>query len=158
MKHPGIPSSSVGVRRLLARLGARFRRVRQRAALAVRGERPHGYFDIHDRELVNGLLAGAALPRLTEAPAVAASRGGHLARGERVYEVRDDVRRAFPLGLTPAQRGDYFDWFLQFGRHETDAEPLDVLRALVEQDGTPDRGWPRRISFTPGGRPPVRTP
>ena len=35
---------------------------------------------------------------------------------------------------------EYFRWFCRFGWKESDLEPLDVLRALFEQDAKPDRG------------------
>src|SRR5262249_54459474 len=81
------------------------------------------------------------LPPLAASPRQAAFRNGDPIRGEKVYELREDVRRAIPLALTPAQRGVFLRWFLTLGgRHETDATLADVLRALFELDATPDRG------------------
>ena len=52
-----------------------------------------------------------------------------------VYELRPDVRRVYPLGLTPAQRGDYARWLFTSGRAEyglRDDEIVCYLRGLAE--------------------------
>ena len=116
------------------------RKVRRRARLALLGESARHFFDLNDRELVNRHLAEGELPTLDGTPRDAAFRDGDLLRGEKLYELRDDVRREIPLALTPAQRGIYLNWFCRFGRHETDAQACDILRVLFEQDATPDRG------------------
>jgi glycosyltransferase involved in cell wall biosynthesis len=108
----------------------------RRVRYFLRGEHPGSYFDLHDMGAVTRLLADAGLPPLDGDPV----RDGDAVRGATVYDLRDDVRRAIPLALTPAQRGAYLGWFLRYGRHETDADVLDVLGALAEQDATPDRG------------------
>jgi glycosyltransferase involved in cell wall biosynthesis len=69
-----------------------------------------------------------------------AARDGRLAWGEKVYELRPDVREAFPLAPTPAGREAFLDWFLRDGRDELGVGVADVLRYLFEQDGRPDRG------------------
>jgi glycosyltransferase involved in cell wall biosynthesis len=115
------PLSRLDPRRILRRLGRR-----------LRGD-GRSFFDIHDCDLVNRLLRAHGLPAIS-------GTDGDPVRGARVYEIRDDVRGAIPLALTPAQRGTYLEWFLAFGRHETDAAPQDVLRHLLELDGSPDLG------------------
>jgi glycosyltransferase involved in cell wall biosynthesis len=132
-----------GVNPLSLRLvaaGRLVRKIRRRLRLLLRGESPRHYFDVHDRDLVNQLFAGCGLPPLRGEPREVALRDGHPTRGEKVYELRDDVRREIPLALTPAWRGAYLDWFCRYGRRESDAEPLDVLRTLIELDAQPDRG------------------
>src|SRR4051812_23001233 len=87
---------------------------------------------------LKGLLGGAAAPAFDLDDA--AARDGNLAAGEKVYELREDVRAAIPLALTPAGREAFLAWFLAAGRHETDAAPADVLRLLSDHDARPDRG------------------
>src|SRR5687768_3200561 len=102
-----------GVNPLSLRLGGagRFgRKARRPLRLFLRGESPRHSFDVRDRDLVNQLLAGCGLPPLRAEPRAAALRDGHPTRGEKVFELRDDVRREIPLALTPAQRGAYLDW------------------------------------------------
>ena len=108
------------------------RKARRRVRLFLRGEHPRHYFDIRDRDLIDRVLRAHGLPPSGEP--------GDAARGDKVFELRDDVRAVIPLALTPAQRGAYFRWFLEHGRHDSDATPADVLAALVTLDGEPDRG------------------
>jgi len=68
----------------------------------------------------------------------AAFEAGYRARADRLYELRDDVREAIPLALTPAQRGAYLEWCVAYGRHECD--PLALLWSLFEHDEADDRG------------------
>src|SRR5438128_2329573 len=82
----------------------------------LEGEPQAAALDLDDSRLVNELLAARDLPPLDDTPRAAARRDGRLAVGESVYEVRDDVRRAMPLALTPAGRRLYFEWFLDGGR------------------------------------------
>lgn len=107
----------------------------RRAARVLRGRRAARALDLHDRAGIDRLLADVGIP-----PLAAARRDGSPLRGHAVYDLRDDVRRAHPLALTPAGRGDYLRWFLRNGRHETAATFADVLAALLEHDVTPDRG------------------
>ncbi|MBY0513304.1 MAG: glycosyltransferase, partial [Gemmataceae bacterium] len=145
------------------------RKVRRRARLLLRGESPRHFFDLADRDPLNHLLAEAGLPPLDSTPRELAVRDGDPERGEKVYELREDVRRAIPLALTPAQRGAYLRWFLVAGgRRETDATLADLLRALFDLDATPDRGlvasylvqpaWQECFphALTPAGWPPFK--
>jgi glycosyltransferase involved in cell wall biosynthesis len=111
-----------------------------RAARLLRGGAGEPYFDLDDEGAVGRLLARYALPPLSGSPRDVAFRDGRLAWGEKVYELRTDVREAFPLGLTPAGREAFLDWFLRGGRDELGVGVADVLRYLFEQDGRPDRG------------------
>ena len=109
-------------------------RARRRLALWLRGEHPGHYFDLYDSARIAGILNVPSFDREE------VFRHGDRIRGEQLYELRDDLRREFPLAFTPAQRGDFFHWFCRYGRHETEIEPLDVLRLLIELDASPDRG------------------
>lgn len=64
---------------------------------------------------------------------------GFNLRGEKILALRHDLRREFPLALTPAQRGQFLQWYLHFG-YETDASLLDLLWHLFVVDESPDRG------------------
>ena len=123
----------LSVNRLSQQLVRRLRRL-------LEGEAPGTALDLDDAVVVNELLAARELPPLDGPPRAVANRDGRLAVGESVYEVRDDVRRALPLALTPAGRRLYFEWFLDGGRHETAATLADLLLALFDQDARPDRG------------------
>jgi glycosyltransferase involved in cell wall biosynthesis len=127
-------------------LAALVRKARRRARLFLRGEHPRFYFDLDDAEQIARIMH----ERLDASPREAAFSRGDRVRGEQVYELRDDLRREFPLAFTPAQRGHYFQWFCRHGRHETDAAPLDVLRLLFEHDGAPDRGLAAAYLVQPG--------
>src|SRR5262245_56546836 len=111
-----------------------FAKIRRRARLALAGEDPRCFFDIDDRELVSRIHPVDGSPREW------AFTHGRPLFGEKLYELREDLRTIFPLGLTPAQRGDLFNWFCRYGWSEMGLEPADVLRMLCEMDATPDRG------------------
>lgn len=117
-----------------------FRKARRRLRLLARGEHPRHFFDLDDRDRVNAALAAGDHPPLADTPRTVAHQDGDPARGELVYELRDDVRRAIPLALTPAQRGVYLRWFAEHGWPESGATPADLLRVLFDHDATPDRG------------------
>lgn len=121
-----------------------FAKVRRRARLTLAGEDPRCFFDIDDRELVSRIHPVDCSPREW------AFEHGRLAFGEKLYELREDLRTVFPLGLTPAQRGDFFNWFCRYGWSEMGIEPPDVLRALFETDATPDRGLAATYLVQPG--------
>lgn len=124
---PGLASPSLNFGRLFAK-------VRRRAKLALTGEVATCYFDIDDRELVSRIHPVDGSPRKW------AFTHGRPVIGERLLELREDLRTIFPLGLTPAQRGDLFQWFCKYGDGSFGLEPADVLRHLFEMDATPDRG------------------
>ena len=109
-----------------------------RAARRLRGGKPD--FDLDDAAAVGRLLERHGLPPLAGSPREVAFRDGRLGRGEKVYELREDVREAFPLGPTPAGREALLDWFLRDGRDELGISVADVLRYLFELDARPDRG------------------
>ncbi len=125
---------------LSLRFGQLIARIRRRLRLLLRGESPRHYFDLEDADLVNRILTGCSHPPLDTSPREAAFRDGDLQRGEKLYELRDDIRREIPLALTPAQRGAYLHWFCRFGWDAIDTTPLDLLRVLFEEDAKPDRG------------------
>ncbi|MDB5314040.1 MAG: hypothetical protein JWO38_8242 [Gemmataceae bacterium] len=121
----------------VVRSAARFPR---RLTAALTGGWPAGGFDLNDGAGINRLLAAHGLPPLAAPTHTVAFRDGRLGHGEKVYEVRDDVRRAIPLALTPAGRETFLDWFLRGGREQTDVGFPDLLRLLFEHDAAPDRG------------------
>ena len=143
-------------------------KARRRAKLALLGEHPRHFFDLDDRDLVARIMTSCSLVPPDGLPREVARREGNLTRGEKLYELREDLRREIPLALTPAQRGEYLRWFCRFGRHESDIEPIDILRALFEQDAKPDRGlvasylvqpnWQRTYpeALTPAGWEPFK--
>lgn len=96
--------------------------------------------DLGDRAAVSAMLVAAGRPPLRRAAGVAARHRGDRTLGERAYLMRPDLREAYPLGLTPAQRGGFFQWACAFAEKELGISPFDVLRLLVELDAEPDRG------------------
>ena len=128
-----IPRFAAGLARLA-------RKVRRRVRLLLKGESPRWFFDLDDGETVNGVLTAHGLPRLAGPPREVARRDGDAERGESVHELRPDLRDVLPLALTPAHRGAFLRWFVQYGRHEVNAGVADLLRYLFELDGRPDRG------------------
>jgi glycosyltransferase involved in cell wall biosynthesis len=61
-------------------------------------------------------------------------------KGKRVYEIRADLRTAFPFGLTPRGRGEFLGWLLRHGTHDLGFTPEEALWFLFESDEWPDRG------------------
>jgi hypothetical protein len=62
-------------------------------------------------------------------------------RVRRVFELREDLRHVFPLGLTPKQRGEYLNWLVsRHGREDFDLSPEAALWFLYELDEDPSRG------------------
>ena len=135
-----MPQSPLNFRSLAHPAHRLLQKVRRRANLFLRGEYPGQFFDLDDREAISRIMTSCSLTPPQSSPREAAYRDGNLTRGEKLYELREDLRREIPLALTPAQRGEFFRWFCQFGWKESDIEPMDVLRALFEQDAKPDRG------------------
>jgi glycosyltransferase involved in cell wall biosynthesis len=66
-----------------------------------------------------------------------------------VYQLRADVREVFPLGLTPAQLGDYGDWLLRYGRAEYGFDPDEIVRFLLDQADDPSKGLGETYLLTP---------
>jgi glycosyltransferase involved in cell wall biosynthesis len=64
--------------------------------------------------------------------------GAGVAR--RVWEMRPDLRAAFPLGLTPAGRRDYARWLLTHGAADFGLTPGGVLAYLAELAAGPSHG------------------
>ena len=127
-----MPARVTAMSPLFARPGRWARAARRRLRLALAGESREHFFDLTDAELVNRALADGGHPPPTG--------GGDAARGELLYELRDDLRTHFPLGLTPAQRGAFLQWFARHGWDGIPTRPLDLLAYLFELDATPDRG------------------
>jgi glycosyltransferase involved in cell wall biosynthesis len=67
-----------------------------------------------------------------------AARPGKVAR--RVWELRADLRDAFPLGLTPTQRRLYAAWLLRQGAGDFGLRPEQVLWFLFELAEDPAHG------------------
>ena len=65
-------------------------------------------------------------------------------RVRRVYELREDLRGVFPLGLTPRQRGEYLAWLLTYGKTDFQLSPEAALWFHLELDEDPARG----LAFT----------
>jgi glycosyltransferase involved in cell wall biosynthesis len=75
------------------------------------------------------LLDQFHIPALTADPRPDDPKAARSAfdRVRQVYEVRPDVREVFPLGLTPAQRGEYAAWLFRYGRPEYGLQDNDIL-------------------------------
>ena len=120
-------------------LGPLARRVRD----AVRGESAATFFDPHaPRDLARLLAPFDLAPPSDAAP-------GAFDRVRQVYELRPDVREVFPLGLTPAQRGDYAAWLLRYGRAEYGLPAADILAYLVALAADPSCGLGDTYLLTP---------
>ena len=102
---------------------ATFRRLlaaaRHRAGVFLTGESERTFFDLDAVEL---------RPAPEDAAAVL-----------RCYEARPDLRAAFPLGLTPAGRGEFLLWVLKHGG-DVGVSAGGAMVALREQDARRDRG------------------
>ncbi len=70
----------------------------------------------------------------------AAFAGNLVARGQRVYEYRIDLRQQFPDALTPMGRGRYLRWLLEHGRDELQLSVEDILWFLFCQHEDPSAG------------------
>src|SRR5439155_257083 len=77
------------------------------------------------------------------------------ARVRQLYRLREDLRHAFPLALTPAGRREFFQWLTAHGRQEQGVRPEELWWFLLECDEDPPRelvrsyglhaGWQRRF-------------
>ena len=62
-------------------------------------------------------------------------------KGKRVYEVRRDLRAAYPFGQTPhPHRGLFLGWMVTHGAADLGLTPEEALWFLAERDEEPDRG------------------
>ncbi len=93
--------------------------VGRRASVLFTGESERTFFDLDAVEL---------RPAPEDAAAVL-----------RCYEARPDLRAAFPLGLTPAGRGELLMWVLKHGG-DVGVSAGGAMAALREQDARRDRG------------------
>lgn len=113
------------------------RRVLRGLARRFRGEVPAAYFNPHSRRDLTRLLEPFGIPVPAGDPRADLNDDANSAfdRVRQVYELRPDVRGVFPLGLTPAQRGEYVAWLFRHGRGEyglTDGDILCYLFALAD--------------------------
>ena len=115
-----MPQSPLNFRSLAHPAHRLLQKVRRRANLFLRGEYPGQFFDLDDREAIARIMTSCSRTPPRSSPREAAYRDGNLARGEKLYELREDLRREIPLALTPAQRGEFFRWFCQFGWKESE--------------------------------------
>jgi glycosyltransferase involved in cell wall biosynthesis len=105
-----------------------WRRVRD----ALRGETAETYFDIHNPHELNPVLA---------AHGVDSPKASHAERVKRVFELRPDLREAYPFALTPhPDRRRFLEWLLVYGAKDYDITPDEAVAWLFEQDAAPDRG------------------
>jgi glycosyltransferase involved in cell wall biosynthesis len=118
---PALPRPFASVHRLAGRVRS-----------AVRGWR---------QDWFAALLAEHGLPVPTEPGSAAVAR--------RVWELRRDLRDAFPLGLTPTQRHLYAGWLLTHGRDDFGLTPADVLAYLRELAADPSHGLARSFRWHP---------
>src|SRR5579883_1015730 len=90
-----------------------------------------------------GWLAGEArwrfgVPAAGIAHIRAAFEAGPGLRARRVFELREDLRGVFPLGLTPRQRGEYLGWLVsRYGRADFGLTAEAALWFLFELDEDP---------------------
>ncbi|HVK15520.1 MAG TPA: glycosyltransferase family 4 protein [Fimbriiglobus sp.] len=146
---------TAGVFRRLAAGG--WRRVRD----ALRGETAETVFDIHNSRELNPVLAAHGISPPTASPA-----HGQAERVKRVFELRPDLREAFPFALTPhPDRRQFLEWLLIHGASDYGITPDEAVAWLFEQDAAPDHGlattyrlrpdWQQAVphALTPGGWP-----
>jgi glycosyltransferase involved in cell wall biosynthesis len=131
-----------------------WRRVRD----ALRGETAETYFDIHNPRELNPVLAAHGT-----APPTAAQRANTLTeRVKRVFELRPDLREAFPFALTPhPDRRRFLEWLLVHGARDYGITSDEAVAWLFEQDSAPDRGLATTYRLRPDWQqvvPPALTP
>jgi glycosyltransferase involved in cell wall biosynthesis len=131
---PGL-RTSLNLRRLLC--GAA-----RRICDALRGETAATFFDPYSPRDLARLLDEFDIPVLTADPRPADPEAARSAfdRVRQVYELRPDVREVFPLGLTPAQRGEYAAWLFRHGRTEYGLRDDDILCYLFTLADDPTCG------------------
>ncbi len=132
-----------------------WRRVRD----ALRGETADTLFDIHNPRELNPVLAAHGITPPTNPTA-----SGE--RVKRVFELRPDLREAYPFALTPhPDRRRFLEWLLIYGAKDYGIAPNEAVAWLFEQDAAADRGlattyrlrpdWQDAVShaLTPAGWP-----
>jgi len=70
-------------------------------------------------------------------------------RCRRVYEVRIDLREAFPYGLTPHQQLLYYRWLIDEGRSVLGLTDEEIAWYMFESAEDPGRGIPATYLMTP---------
>ena len=70
-------------------------------------------------------------------------------RVRQVYELRADVRAVFPLGLTPAGRGEYATWLFRHARPEYTFRTDEILWYLFALADDPSAGLADTFLLTP---------
>lgn len=131
---PLVVPSPQSLRRLLSGVRRRLRDWR-------RGETRATFFDVTHRGELVSLLTNHGIAPFTLSEALAspsAEQGRRVAR--RVWEMREDLRKAFPLGLTPAQREAYAGWLLTVGRTDFGLTPEGVIAYLSDLASDPAHG------------------
>ena len=114
----------------------------------IRGRRTSPTFDPHAKRDLARLLAKFDLPMPKGDPRI----GRELNASDRVrvvYQLRADVRDVFPLGLTPAQLGDYGEWLLRYGTSEYGFTADEILCFLFDQAGDPSKGLEETYLLSP---------
>jgi glycosyltransferase involved in cell wall biosynthesis len=114
-------------------------RTRRRLRDWWRGETAATFFDIHDKAERNALLNSCGADSITVREAQTAA-GARLNVARRVWQLRADLRKAFPLGLTPAQRRAYAGWLLTRGATDFGLTPAAVVAYLAELADDPAHG------------------
>jgi len=115
---------------------------------ALRSKKTLPRFDPRAKRDLARLLAKFDLPIPEGDPRV--NRGPNAAdRVREVYQLRADVRDVFPLGLTPAQLGDYGDWLLRYGRSEYGFTADEILCFLFDQADDPSKGLEETYLLAP---------
>src|SRR5262245_916024 len=107
--------------------------------------RPAGEFDgtLRDPTAVNRWLAthGAGpLPKSVLAPGD---------RPRQVYELRPDLRSAFPHAYLPCGRRAFFDWLFTHGKREFSLDNDEILSLLIELNRDPSHGLADTYRLTP---------
>jgi glycosyltransferase involved in cell wall biosynthesis len=120
--------------------------VRRRVRDWWRGETADTFFDVTNSAELSSLLAEHG-----HAPAAAAGADDPLVNVARmVWRLRADLRQAFPLGLTPAQRRAYAGWLLGQGSTDFGLTPGAVVAFLRQLAADPSHGLAESYLWQPG--------
>jgi glycosyltransferase involved in cell wall biosynthesis len=104
------------------------------------GEYLPQFLDLNDLPRLNRLLTDAGGQPLTAPP----EPDPLLAeRAMRMFELSPELRELFPLGLTPAQRGEFLSWAVAEKGGVYGVRQDEMLALLAMMDRTPDRGLER---------------